>query len=273
MGETAASTNANLLQKLLVGGAVFGGALVTMNLVLNRETREDGGMPPYERAYLNDTFLHTGLGVGIIGTAAVAMHRSGFVYRLMATNPWVVMIGGLALSIGTMMGTRSIDPANYIPKYAMWTAFNVTQAAVIAPIFFMASPAILARAGLYTVTLMSAISFVGATAKQEKYLYIGGPLMAGLGLVIVSGLAPMVLPATATRTLMLSENICLWGGLAVFGGFTLYDVQKILHHARLSERGLMRKDAVNESISLELDFLNIFIRMVQILSLQRNNRK
>ena len=35
----------------------------------------------------------------------------------------------------------------------------------------------------------------------------------------------------------------------------------------------MQRDAVNESISLELDFLNIFIRMVQILGMRGNNRK
>jgi len=72
---------------------------------------------------------------------------------------------------------------------------------------------------------------------------------------------------------MWSERIWLYGGLAVFGGFTLYDVQKILHHARMAQQGLIRKDAVNESISLELDFLNIFIRMVQILMMQQNRRK
>lgn len=41
----------------------------------------------------------------------------------------------------------------------------------------------------------------------------------------------------------------------------------------MSERGLMRKDTVNEAISLELDFINIFIRMVQILAMQQNRRK
>ena len=76
-------------------------------------------MPPYERAYLNDTFMHTGLGIGIIGLSARAMFQSGFTYRLMATNPWVVMIGGLALSIGTMMGTRATSPDNYIQKYGL----------------------------------------------------------------------------------------------------------------------------------------------------------
>lgn len=89
---------------------MFGGTLLGINMVFNRETREDGGMPPYERAYLNQTFMHTGLGIGIIGMTARAMYQSGFVYRLMATNPWVVMIGGLALSVGTMMGTRMTDP-------------------------------------------------------------------------------------------------------------------------------------------------------------------
>lgn len=133
-------------------------------------------------------------------------------------------------------------------------------------------PAILARAGLYTVGMMGSIAFIGATAKQEKYLYLGGPLLAGVVVVALSGFAPMILPATATRALAFSENIWLYGGLAVFGGFTLYDVQKILHHARMSERGLVRKDVVNESVSLELDFLNIFIRMVQILGMS-NRRK
>lgn len=248
------------------------GATIALNLVFNRETREDGGMPPFERAYLNDTFLHTGLGIGIIGASARAMFQSGFMYRMMATNPWVVCIGGLALSFGTMMGTRATSPDNFVQKYALWGAFNATQGALLAPLLFMAPPAIIARAGLYTMAMMGSISFVGATAKQDKYLYIGGPLLAGVALVAVSGFAPLVLPATAVRTLAVTENIWLWGGLAVFGGFTLYDVQKILHHARLAERGLIPKDPVNESISLELDFLNIFVRMVQILMLQQRRK-
>src|SRR5580700_5574509 len=154
----------------------------------------------------------------------------------------------------------------------MWAAFNLTQAALLSPLMFL-SPALLARAGLYTVGMMGSIAFVGATAKQEKYLYLGGPLLAGVAIVAVSGFAPLVLPATAIRTLAFTENIWLYGGLAVFGGFTLYDVQKVLMHARMAERGLMRKDAVNESISLELDFLNIFVRMVQILMMNNNRRK
>ncbi|KAI0474166.1 inhibitor of apoptosis-promoting Bax1-domain-containing protein [Xylariaceae sp. FL0804] len=270
--EPAVSRDPSMMRKLLTGGAIFGGTLLAVNVMFNRETREDGGMPPYERAYLNQTFLHTGLGVGIIGLTARQIVQTGFVWRIMQTNPWVMIIGGLALSFGTMLGTRAIEPENYVPKYAMWTAFNATQALFIAPLIAFAPPALIARAGLYTVAMMGSISFVGATAKQEKYMYIGGPLLAGAALVAASGFAPLILPATAVRTLAFTENMWLWGGLAVFGGFTLYDVQKVLHHARLAEAGVIKKDPINEAISLELDFANIFIRMVQILMMQQRRK-
>jgi hypothetical protein len=100
----------NATQRLLYGGALFGGTLLAINLVFNRETREDGGMPPYERAYLNDTFLHTGLGIGIIGVAARQLHASGWSFRLMSANPWLVMGVGLIGGIGTMYGCMATDP-------------------------------------------------------------------------------------------------------------------------------------------------------------------
>jgi hypothetical protein len=112
MGDPVApqADRGSMLQKLVVGGAMFSATLIAINMIFNRETREDGGMPPFERAYLNSTFAHTGLGIGIIGISARAMFQSGFMYRMMATNPWIVMIGGLGLSIGTMMGTRATPP-------------------------------------------------------------------------------------------------------------------------------------------------------------------
>lgn len=261
----------SMTQRLIYGGAIFGGTLLAINLVFNRETREDGGMPLFEREYLNDTFLHTGLGIGIIGIAARALHMNGWSYRLMSANPWLVLGIGLVGSIGSMMICYNTHPSNYMLKYGSWAAFNLTQAALLSPMFFF-SPAILGRAGLYTVGIMGSIAIVGATAKQDKYLYLGGPLLAGVALVALSGLAPMVLPATAIRTLAFTENMWLYGGLAVFMGFTLYDVQKILNHSRMAQRGLIPKDTVNESISLELDFINIFVRLVQIMSMQQRRK-
>ena len=109
-----AQDRGNLTQKLMYGAAIVGGTIVATNLIFNRETREDGGMPPFERQYLNQTFMHTGLGIGIIGVTAKALHSSGWSYRLMATNPWIVVIGGLALSIGSMYGTFHTPPEEQV---------------------------------------------------------------------------------------------------------------------------------------------------------------
>jgi hypothetical protein len=37
----------NITQRLIYGGAIFGGTLMAINFMFNRETREDGGMPPF----------------------------------------------------------------------------------------------------------------------------------------------------------------------------------------------------------------------------------
>ncbi|OAX78305.1 hypothetical protein ACJ72_07387 [Emergomyces africanus] len=99
-----------MTQKLLYGAAIVGGTIVATNMIFNRETREDGAMPLFERQYLNQTFMHTGLGIGIIGIAARALHTSGWSYRLMATNPWAVVGLSLVASIGTMYGTFYTAP-------------------------------------------------------------------------------------------------------------------------------------------------------------------
>ncbi|KAI5842764.1 inhibitor of apoptosis-promoting Bax1-domain-containing protein [Tricharina praecox] len=266
---TARPSKSEAYRKLAVGGALFGGTLVAINILFNSEGRVNP-IPAFERQYLKETFTYTGVGIGIIGLAAKSLHNFGWSYRLMAMNPWVVLGGGLVASVGTMMGTLYTDPENWAQKHALWVGFNLTQALVLAPLFFY-NPAVLARAGLYTIGIMGSISYVAATAKEDKYLYLGGPLLAGVAVVALSGLAPMVLPL-GSRALMGAEAISLYGGLAVFGGFTLYDVQKVLNHARAAERGVMKKDTVNESVRLELDFINIFVRLVQILGGQQRKK-
>ncbi|KAG6333058.1 hypothetical protein ID866_6035 [Astraeus odoratus] len=251
-----------------ITAAAVAGTIILAEGFLNRDKRD--ALSPAERSYLHDSFKYTGAGLILTALTARGMFRSGATYRIMATNPWVVLGVSLVGSIGTMMGVYYTPPEKTVQKHLFWVAFNACQGATLSPLFFF-SPAILSRAALYTCGVVGSLSYIGATAKTEKYLYMGGPLLAGVTVVALSSLAPMALPL-GLRGLAIAEALSLYGGLAVFGGFVLYDTQKILQHGRAAQAGLIPRDPVREAISLELDMLNIFIRMVQILAV-RDNRK
>ncbi|KAI0727846.1 Bax inhibitor family protein [Fomitopsis betulina] len=251
-----------------ITAATVAGTIVGVNVFFNRETRD--GLSPVEQSYLHESFMYAGGGLAVTALAARSLFKSGFAFRLMATNPWVVLGVSLVGSIGTMMGTMYTPPENTILKHTFWLGFNVCQAATLSPLFFL-SPAILSRAALYTAGVFGSLSYIGATATNDKYLYMGGPLLAGVTVVALSSLAPMALPL-GMRALAISEAISLYGGLAVFSGFVLFDTQKILQHARLAEAGALTRDPMREAISLELDLINIFIRIVQILTMQNKKK-
>ncbi|WFD03959.1 hypothetical protein MOBT1_002656 [Malassezia obtusa] len=255
--------------KALTSVGIIAATAIGANLFFNRKTRD--GLSLGESNYLNSTFTYLGGGLTITGAVAYAMHRYGFSARLMAANPWLVLGVGLVASIGGMMGATSL-PSSHPAKGPCWLLFNISQAAVLSPLFFL-NPAILARAGLYTAGLMGSLCYVAATAKEDQFLYLGGPLLAGVTIVALSSLAPMILPATAVRSLIATEAISLYGGLAVFGAFVLWDTQKVLQHARQVEHGMRPSDPMAESIGLELDFINIFTRLVQILATRDQRRR
>lgn len=255
--------------RALTSVGIVAGTALGVNFLLNRETR--GGLEVFESEYLNSTFSYLGGGLAITAGAAYAMHRTGWSYRIMFANPWLVLGVGVVASIGGMIGAQSL-PTSHPLKAPSWLLFNVSQAVALSPLFFL-KPAILARAGLYTVGVVGSLCYVGATAKQDQYLYLGGPLLAGVTVVALSSLAPMILPRTAVRTLMATEAISLYGGLAVFGAFVLYDTQRVLREAKMVQAGFRPRDPMAASIGLELDFINIFVRMVQILAMRDQRRR
>ncbi|KAG8219618.1 inhibitor of apoptosis-promoting Bax1-domain-containing protein [Butyriboletus roseoflavus] len=240
-------------KKFAITAAAVAGTVVVAEGFLNRDTRDS--LTTSEQSYLHDSFKYTGGGLVLTALVARSMFRSGFAFRIMSANPWLVLGVSLVGSIGSMMGVYYTPPERTVQKHLFWLGFNACQAATLSPLFFL-SPAILSRAALYTCGVVGSLSYVGATAKNDRYLYMGGPLLAGVTVVALSSLAPMALPL-GMRGLAVAESISLYGGLAVFGGFVLYDTQKILQHARMAEMGVIPRDPMKEAIALELDMINI----------------
>jgi len=241
---------------------------IGLNLVLNRETSP---LEAHQWEYLRDTFKYTTVGLAITAGTATLAFKNGFTYRLMALNPWVVMGGSLVLGIGSMYGvyaTAPDSPAHYLS----WGVFSAMQGLTLSPLFFIA-PHILGRAGLYTAGAVGGISYVGATAKSDEYMWLGGPLLAGLGVLICSSLAPMIMPNMALRTMTVLESVGAYGGVAVFSGMLLYDTNKVKRHANLVKQGAIPHDPIRESVGVILSVINLFTSIVRVLLLQQGGNR
>jgi FtsH-binding integral membrane protein len=71
----------------------------------------------------------------------------------------------------------------------------------------------------------------------------------------------MFFPPTTRMGLSL-YSLSIYGGLVLFSMFLLYDTQRIVQRSETA----MHFDPVNESISIYLNTLNIFMRFAMILA-------
>lgn len=107
---------------------------------------------------------------------------------------------------------------------------------------------------------MAALAMFG----PMNFLGFGGFLFAGLigmflGEVIWMILdATEVIPDTVAKT---GNKVFSWLGVALFSLYTAYDTQNIKRHAALCKG---QGDYINESLSLFLDFTNLFTNIAQL---------
>uniref|UniRef100_A0A182Q0T1 Growth hormone-inducible transmembrane protein n=1 Tax=Anopheles farauti TaxID=69004 RepID=A0A182Q0T1_9DIPT len=254
----------------LAGGAALGlGALCFYGLGLGSgtSTLENSHLwPEYVKQRIQDTYLYFGGSLAISAASAVAVFRSPRLLSLVSRNGWMSIIGTFVVMIGSGMLAQSIP---YTPglgaKQLAWAAHSAILGAVIAPMCFVGG-AILTRAAWYTAGVVGGLSTVAVCAPSDKFLYMGGPLAIGLGVVFASSLASMWLPPTTALGAGIA-SLSLYGGLLLFSGFLLYDTQKIVKRAEMHPLYASRPfDPVNSAISIYMDTLNIFIRIVTILA-------
>lgn len=69
------------------------------------------------------------------------------------------------------------------------------------------------------------------------------------------------------------HSVVLYGGLLLFSAFLLYDTQKIIKKAQATPVYGHAFDPINESMGIYLDTINIFMRMVIIMSGGGNKKR
>ncbi|KAH8258915.1 hypothetical protein KR038_003537 [Drosophila bunnanda] len=252
------------------GAAAVGlGALCYYGVGLGKQTSiADNAImwPQYVRDRIQSTYAFFGGSCILTAASAAAVFRSHRLLELASRGGLLATFASLALVIGSGAVARSIEYQPGLgPKHLAWAVHCAILGAVIAPMCFVGGP-ILTRAALYTGGIVGGLSTIAACAPSDKFLYMGGPLAIGLGVVFASSLASMWLPPTTMLGAGLA-SMSLYGGLVLFSGFLLYDTQRMVRKAEVyPQYGYAPFDPINASMSIYMDVLNIFIRIVSILS-------
>ena len=188
---------------------------------------------------------------GILGT--------GFLMAAMRNSAFVMNYGlGMSLaSIGLIFGMMFTDyQTNPTLKSMLYASFVGCTAATLTPMIHAYGSAVLFDAALCTGATMGGLGMVAWNAPSEQFLKMGGALSLGLGALLGVGLLQMFYPYSAAL-----YNINMYGGIALFSMFVLYDTQKIMMKAKQQKHF----DPVQNAMSIYLDAINLFVRFAAIM--------
>lgn len=274
-GETAF----NIGKGAVAGGAVIGlGALCYYGLGLSSQTGaidHASLWPQYVRDRVKSTYMYFGTSIAASAASAAMCLRSPAVMNMVMRQGWIALGVTLAAMIGSGMIAQGLPyKEGFGAKQMAWLVHTGIVGAVLAPLSLLGGPLVL-RAAWYTAGVVGGLSAVAVCAPSDKFLAMGGPLAIGLGVVFVSSLGSMFLPPTTVLGSGL-HSIALYGGLLLFSGFLLYDTQRIIKQAEtypMYNTHGRSYDPINNAISIYLDTINIFVRILTILAGGGNRRK
>jgi FtsH-binding integral membrane protein len=166
----------------------------------------------------------------------------------------------LVLSLGVNRLSRSTAQALY------W-AFCAAMGASLTNIFLIYTSESIVRVFFITAATFAATSIYGYTTKADL-TRMGSFMMMGLFGIIIASLVNMFMASSA---LQFAISII---GVVVFTGLTAYDTQRIkatyVQYAYAEGTEGAAKRSVYDALSLYLNFINLFMLLLQLLG-NRNN--
>ncbi len=218
------------------------------------------------RSYMLTVYNYMGLGLAITGLVAFIVASTPALYVPIFTSPlkWVVMLAplGFVFFLGARIQSMSASAA----QITFW-AFAAVMGISMASIFLVYTGESIARVFFITAATFGAVSLYGYTTKRD---------LAGMGSFLFMGLIGIVIASLvniflASSALQFAISVI---GVLVFTGLTAWDTQRLKEeylsgYARAGAE-MVAKGAIMGALSLYLNFINLFMMLLQLFGNQRN---
>jgi len=198
------------------------------------------------------TKVYTAMGLALMACAAGSyLHMASIITAGILTA--LGMLGGV-IALVAMTPTND----NGSTRFGLLMGVSVLAGINEGPLIDMAihlNPSLVVTAFLATALVFICFTVSALLSDDRKWLAIGGVLYSGLSWLLLFGFLNIFLQS------QLLFDIKLYIGLAIFCGYILYDTQLIVEKCRSGD-----DDYIGHCLMLFLDFINIFRRILILLS-------
>jgi uncharacterized protein len=190
---------------------------------------------------------------------------SGRMVRAPTALAYIAMFAPLAFVLVLSFGVNRLSTSTV---QALFWAFCAAMGASLTSIFVVYTGASIAEVFFITAATFAATSLYGYTTNTDL-TKMGGFLIMGLFGIIIASLVNMFMQSAA-----LGYAIS-YIGVLIFVGLTAYDTQRIkadyVQYAYAEGTDLAARRGVFDALSLYLNFINLFMFLLQIMGVRTNN--
>lgn len=213
------------------------------------------------RQYLLGVYNYMAGGLALTGVVAYAAVATGL-YQALAGTPllWLVVFAplGLVLLLSFRIEKMSLGAAQ-----ACFWGYAALVGLSLASIFLVYTGASIARVFFIAAGTFGATSLYGYTTRADLTRF-GSFLFMGLIGIVIASLVNMFLSSSG---LQFGISVI---GVIVFVGLTAYDTQRIRDmYAATDDASIGGKKAIMGALTLYLDFLNLFLMLLQLFGNRR----
>lgn len=170
---------------------------------------------------------------------------------------WGLIIGELVLVI---VLSAMINRISFTTALILFALYSVINGVTLAPLFIVFTKESIASAFFVTAGTFGAMAIFGYITKFD---------LSGIGKILIMALFGLIIASIVNNFLASSqmEMIINYAGVLIFTGLTAYDTQKIknLVQENINNENIIPKLSVIGSLTLYLDFINLFIKLLQLM--------